>query len=118
MQRSWNWWAPEVSSFLSALASVDGLGVGVAKKQLGLMVPRGLELHQPSNAGWCLPLGWFRAGKPLFLKSSCRGPASVKEWNINVAEKRGIYLRFFGVAQRDGITFQLFYRPRDHTLSF
>lgn len=95
MQRSWNRWAPEVSSFLSPLASVDGLGVRVAKKQLGLMILRGLELHRASNVEWCLPLGWFKAGKPLFLKSSCRGPARcVKEWNINVAEKRGIYLRF------------------------
>lgn len=53
-QRSWNGWAPGVSSFLSPLASIDGQGVGGAQKQLGLMVPSGLELHRASNAEWSL----------------------------------------------------------------
>lgn len=48
MQRSWNRWVPEVSSFPSPLASIDGLGVGVATEQSGLTVLRGLERHQAS----------------------------------------------------------------------
>lgn len=76
MQISWNRWAPEVSSFLSPLASVVRLGVRLAQKQMGLVVLRASELLWASSAEWAVHFGCFRAGKPLFLKRAsqvCEG---------------------------------------------
>lgn len=76
VQISWNRWVPEVSSFLSPLASVVRLGVRGAQKQMGLVVPRALEPLWASSAEWAVHFGCFRAGKRLFLKTSgqvCEG---------------------------------------------